>query len=147
MTFEIVTRLRAATPEARGLASFGKRLAAKAPRTRATSVTVCLAGDALVKRLNGAYRGKHRTTDVLSFPAGDERAPDGSLHLGDVVISIPQARRQAAQAGRTPARELRLLLLHGYLHLLGYDHEVDDGTMKRLESRLGARLLPEGRKR
>jgi probable rRNA maturation factor len=147
VTFEIVNRLRAATPEARGLAAFGHRLAGVAPRTRATSVTVCLAGDALVKRLNGAYRGKHRTTDVLSFPAGDEAAPDGSRHLGDVVISIPQTRRQAAREGRAPARELRLLLLHGYLHLLGYDHEVDDGTMKRLESRLAARLLPEGRKR
>jgi probable rRNA maturation factor len=141
VTFEIVSRLRAVTPEARGLEAFARRLAAVAPRTRATSVTVCLAGDALVKRLNGAYRGKQRTTDVLSFPGGDERAPDGSRHLGDVVISIPQARRQAAREGRTPARELRLLLLHGYLHLLGYDHEVDDGTMKRLESRLARRLL------
>jgi len=147
MTFEVVNRLRAATPEARGLEAFGRRLAAAAPRTRATSVTVCLAGDALVKRLNAAFRRQHKTTDVLSFPAGDEAAPDGALHLGDVVISIPQARRQAAREGRSAARELRLLLLHGYLHLLGYDHEVDDGTMKRLESRLSARLLPEGRNR
>ena len=146
MIFEVVDRRRVKTPAARGLAAFGRRVVAAAPQARATSVTVCLAGDALVKRLNGAYRGKHRTTDVLAFPAGGT-APDGTRHLGDVVISVPQARRQALRDGRTLARELRLLLLHGYLHLLGYDHEVDDGRMKRLESRLTRRLLPEGKTR
>ena len=147
MNVDVVDRWRPATPEARGLAAFVRRVAAAAPRSKATSVTVCLAGDALVKRLNGAYRRKHRTTDVLSFPAGGDLSPDGSRHLGDVVISVPQARRQAAREGRSLSRELRLLLLHGYLHLLGYDHEVDDGTMKRLESRLARQLLPEGRRR
>jgi probable rRNA maturation factor len=57
------------------------------------------------------------------------------------VISVPQAARQAGRAGHALARELRLLVLHGYLHLLGYDHEVDDGTMRRLEARLAKRLL------
>jgi probable rRNA maturation factor len=147
MIFEVVDRRRVKTPGARGLAAFGRRVVAAAPRARATSVTVCLAGDALVKRLNGAYRGKHRTTDVLAFPAEGGTAPDGTRHLGDVVISVPQARRQASRDGRPLARELRLLLLHGYLHLLGYDHEVDDGRMKRLESRLARRLLPEGKAR
>ena len=147
MNVDVIDRRRLPTPEARGLAAFARRLAAAAPRSKATSVTVCLAGDALVKRLNGSYRRKHRTTDVLSFPGGGDSAPDGSRHLGDVVISVPQARRQAAREGRSPARELRLLLLHGYLHLLGYDHEVDDGRMKRLESRLARKLLPEGRRR
>ena len=108
---------------------------------------MCLAGDALVRRLNATYRGKYKTTDVLSFPGDARPAPDGSRHLGDIVISVPQARRQAAREGHALERELRLLLIHGYLHLLGYDHEVDDGRMKRLESRLARRLLPEGRSR
>ena len=147
MTVEVVDRQRASRLGAPAIRTFVRRLAAAAPRTRASSVTVCLAGDALVRRLNAAYRGKDKTTDVLSFPAGGEDAPDGSRHLGDVVISVPQARRQADRAGWALAHEVRLLLIHGYLHLLGYDHEVDDGTMKRLESRLARRLLPESRPR
>ena len=118
-----------------------------APKTRASSVTLCLAGDALVRRLNGTYRGKDKTTDVLAFPGDPQPLPDGTRHLGDVVISVPQARRQAARDGRALERELRLLLIHGYLHLLGYDHEVDDGRMKRLESRLARNLLPQDGRR
>jgi probable rRNA maturation factor len=147
MNFEVVDRQRAVRVNCRALAAFGRRLAAAAPRSAASTVTVCLAGDTLVKRLNGTYRGKPKTTDVLAFPADPHPAPDGTRHLGDVVISVPQARRQAAPLGRSVHREIRLLLLHGYLHLLGYDHEVDDGRMRRLESRLAASLLPEGRSR
>ena len=147
MNVDVVVRPRVARLSRPALSAFVRRLASAAPKSPASSVTVCLAGDALVRRLNKAYRGKDKTTDVLSFPSGLERAPDGSRHLGDVVISVPQARRQAAREGRALNRELRLLLIHGYLHLLGYDHEVDDGRMKRLESRLARRLLPEGRKR
>jgi probable rRNA maturation factor len=69
-------------------------------------------------------------TDVLSFPA------DEPGELGDVVIALGVARRQAAQAGHSLATELRVLALHGLLHLLGYDHERDDGQMRRLEQRL-----------
>ena len=145
MTVDVVDRQRTSRLRGRALAAFLRRLATAAPRTRASSVTVCLAGDALVRRLNGTYRGKDKTTDVLAFPGDPRPAADGSRHLGDVVISVPQARRQAAREGRALDREIRLLLIHGYLHLLGYDHEVDDGRMKRLESRLARRLLPEGR--
>ena len=147
MKIDVVDRRRAGHAGGRALAAFLRRLAVAAPRTRASSLTVCLAGDALVRRLNSSYRGKRKTTDVLSFPGDARPAPDGSRHLGDIVISVPQARRQAAHEGRALERELRLLLIHGYLHLLGYDHEVDDGRMKRLELRLARRLLPEGRSR
>jgi probable rRNA maturation factor len=95
----------------------------------AESLGVRFAGDREVRRLNRAYRGKDMPTDVLSFPGEDG-------HLGDILISVPVARRQAAAAGHTVEREIRVLLLHGLLHCLGYDHETDEGEMERLERRL-----------
>lgn len=90
--------------------------------------------DSRVRRLNREYRGKDKPTDVLSFPSDErnERAP----YLGDIVIAAGVARRQARQAGHSLQTELRILALHGLLHLLGYDHGHDDGRMARLEARL-----------
>jgi probable rRNA maturation factor len=102
----------------------------------AGEVALVLAGDRLVHRLNRQYRGKDRPTDVLSFP-GD--GAEGSL--GDIVISLDTAARNARGLGRTLPQELDLLALHGFLHVLGHDHETDDGTMGRIERRLRKRLL------
>jgi probable rRNA maturation factor len=99
-------------------------------------LALVFAGDGVLKRLNGRYRGKDRPTDVLSFPG-----PGGAEGLGDVLISVPAAERNARRLGRTLGQELDVLALHGFLHLLGYDHETDDGTMDRLERRLRLRLL------
>jgi rRNA maturation RNase YbeY len=99
-------------------------------------VALVLSGDRLVHRLNRQYRGKDRPTDVLSFP-GD--GAEGTL--GDIVISLDTAARNARGLGRTLLQELDVLALHGFLHVLGYDHEADDGTMNRLETRLRKRLL------
>ena len=99
-------------------------------------ITLVLAGDGLLRRLNRDFRGKDRPTDVLSFPGGG-----GEAGLGDVVISVPTAERNARGHGRTLRQELDVLALHGFLHVLGYDHETDDGTMDRLEGRLRKRLL------
>jgi len=99
-------------------------------------ITLVLAGDGLLRRLNRDFRGKDRPTDVLSFPGGG-----GEAGLGDVVISVPTAERNARGLGRTLRQELDVLALHGFLHVLGYDHETDDGTMDRLEGRLRKRLL------
>jgi rRNA maturation RNase YbeY len=107
----------------------------------ADSFAVRFTSDREMRRLNFAYRGKDKTTDVLSFPGVP--TPDGN-HLGDVVIAVPTARRQAAEHGHDVARELRTLLLHGVLHCLGHDHETDDGTMERLERRLRRRHLDAG---
>ena len=85
-------------------------------------VTVALVGDAEMRPLNRKYRKQNKTTDVLSFIA-DEALPGGGRLLGDIVISVEQARRQAAQRGKTLKSEMTLLLIHGLLHLLGYDHE------------------------
>ncbi len=105
-------------------------------------VDVLLAGDRTLRRLNREFRGKDKATDVLSFPSPAEVAGE---HAGDLAISIETARRQAREHGHTLRDELRILLLHGVLHLLGMDHETDGGTMALRESRLRARLrLPDG---
>ena len=91
---------------------------------------MALVPDARVRALNRQYRGKDAPTDVLSFPAEEKGL------LGDVVIAVGVASRQAREAGHSLQTELRVLALHGLLHLLGYDHERDDGRMARLERRL-----------
>jgi probable rRNA maturation factor len=93
-------------------------------------MTVAVASDARVRALNRRFRREDTTTDVLSFPS------DEAGYLGDVVISLGVAARQARAAGHSIDTELRVLALHGLLHLLGYDHERDDGQMARLERRL-----------
>jgi probable rRNA maturation factor len=105
---------------------------------KANSFGVRFVDDAEMQRLNHRFRGRDRTTDVLSFPGGESGE---GYHLGDVVIAVPTARRQAAADGRPERREIRTLLLHGVLHCLGLDHEVDDGEMERLEARLRQRWV------
>lgn len=99
-------------------------------------VALVLTGDRAVRTLNARYRGKDKPTDVLSFPG-----PGGEAGLGDIVISVDTAARNARAYGRTLPQELDVLALHGFLHVLGYDHETDDGAMDRLERRLRRRLL------
>ena len=110
-----------------GLAKWLERAAP--PRARG-DVTVALVSDARMRTLNRAFRGKDYATDVLSFPADDE------TFLGDIAIATGVARRQAREAGHALGTELRILALHGLLHLLGYDHERDQGAMRRAEQRL-----------
>jgi probable rRNA maturation factor len=99
-------------------------------------VTLVLAGDGTLRRLNREYRRRDRPTDVLSFTGSG-----GREGLGDIVISVRTAERNARGEGRRLSQELDILALHGFLHLLGYDHETDDGAMDRLEGRLRRRLL------
>ncbi len=104
-------------------------------------ITVLLANDARLKDLNRSFRRKNRPTDVLSFPA----AANGEGAAGDIAISLETAARQAAEHGHTLPEELRILLLHGVLHLAGFDHEVDDGEMRTREQELRKKLkLPVG---
>jgi probable rRNA maturation factor len=104
-------------------------------------VTVLLADDTRLKQLNRAFRGKNKPTDVLSFPA----AENGEGVAGDLAISVETASRQAAEHGHSLEDELRVLILHGMLHLAGYDHEADSGEMREFEAELRARLkLPVG---
>jgi probable rRNA maturation factor len=137
---------------ARGLAGWLRRIA---PAHARGSVNIALVSDTRIRALNRTYRGKNYATDVLSFPAnspprrtqGTRRSnrvlssvsPVSSVvesFLGEIVIARGVARRQAREAGHTELAELKVLALHGLLHLLGYDHERDNGRMRRVEGRL-----------
>ena len=100
-------------------------------------LSLVLCSDAHIQRLNEQWRGKAAPTDVLSFPQEDED------FLGDLVISVPTATRQAAERGTPLGDELRVLMVHGLLHLLGYDHETNDADLAEMaeaEARLLRRL-------
>lgn len=130
-------------------------------------LSVCLVSDRTIAALNAQFRGKRGPTDVLSFRIADQsrgerksahalrhplpgRSSNGHTrtgipremdsYLGDIAISAETARRNARRLGRSVPDELRILILHGVLHLLGYDHEADAGEMDRVESRLRKRL-------
>ena len=105
-------------------------LGSVAPARARGSVSVAIVPDTRVRLLNRQYRKQDAPTDVLSFPSGERG------FLGDIVIAAGVARRQARAAGHSLPTELRVLALHGLLHLLGYDHERDDGRMARFEQRL-----------
>ena len=159
----IVNRQRNVRIPTRDLGEFLSR-ARRALRLPAESVFVCLVTNSEMAHWNRAYRGKAGPTDVLSFPASGSRrkrrkqttqkyqasrrlpsdrnafvsAPDDSAdsYLGDIAIAPMVARRNARRFGRTFAEEMRILILHGMLHLMGYDHETDTGEMDRRERRL-----------
>jgi probable rRNA maturation factor len=111
-----------------------------------TEVSIVVTGQEMVRQLNRDYRGRDEPTDVLSFSAREQAAdapsfilaPDGLSHLGEVIISHPQAALQAGEHGHSLERELSILLIHGLLHLLGYDHEEgdDERRMKAREKEL-----------
>lgn len=119
------------------LRAFAARLA-RALRLGREPFAVALVSDREIARLNRRYRGRPRATDVLSFPASNGHKRSG--YRGDVVISVETARRNARRYGHRVEEEIKLLTLHGVLHLLGYDHETDRGQMARREQRLRRRL-------
>ena len=142
----------------RGLAAW---LAGVAPRGARGAVTIAIVTDARIRQLNRQFRGVDAATDVLSFPAFATASPESasagalarasgprsrpvtrqaaSYELGDIAIARGVASRQARAARHAMSTELRVLALHGLLHLLGHDHETDDGAMARLEARLRRR--------
>lgn len=104
-------------------------------------VTIAFVSDRAMTDLNRMWRGKRATTDVLSFPAEqDEFEKTEGPRLGDVVISVEQAARQAGENQMTFDEEIAQLILHGMIHLCGYDHETDNGEMNRLELKLRKKL-------
>lgn len=102
--------------------------------TRKTELSVTVCNDGYIRELNRDYRGKDKATDVLSFPASDEldeiNYDTGAVILGDIVISIDTAERQAKEYGNTLEREISFLTVHGMLHLLGFDHEISEDEEK-----------------
>ncbi|MEQ1796147.1 MAG: rRNA maturation RNase YbeY [Nitrospira sp.] len=99
-----------------------------------SELSLDLVGDGRMRRLNREYRKKDRTTDVLAFAMRESASPAAAL-LGDVVISVPTAQRQAKEGGRSLSEELAWLLVHGVLHLCGYDHERSDAEARRMKRR------------
>jgi probable rRNA maturation factor len=109
------------------------------------SVTIQLISDDSMARLNEKYRNKPGSTDVLSFPANGARPSRSVEYIGDIAISPETARRNARRFSRSLPEEMRILILHGMIHLAGFDHETDHGEMDRLERRLRKRLEVAGR--
>jgi probable rRNA maturation factor len=107
---------------------------------RGRGLTLLLCGEERIRQLNARFRGQDKVTDVLSFPSSAES--HGREYLGDLAICFHQARKQARELGQTLAEELHFLVLHGVLHLIGYDHESDQGEMlakqKELQRALSA---------
>ena len=106
---------------------------------RRGGVTLLFTGNREMRSLNRKFRGQDRPTDVLSFPSG-ERGHDRK-YLGDIAISVEEAGKYAREVGWRLSEELEFLLIHGVLHLLGHDHEIDGGEMDRVQARLAWRIL------
>lgn len=164
MAIEVVNRQRLAPVERRRVAELAQATLDALHKMGKLAnddacLTIAFVRDQAIRRLNRDYRGRDYATDVLSFPARDEadegqsapgRAEEtgeasedvaAANYLGDIVIATDTATRQAQDAGLTLAREIEELVIHGVLHLCGYDHETDGGEMNRLEVRLRRRLL------
>jgi probable rRNA maturation factor len=133
-------RLRVSVTDGRGRrvrdGGLGRWLESIAPARAHGDVAVALAGDAQVRALNRRYRRTERPCEVLSFPVASALRRKPPETLGDIVIATGVARRQALAAGHSAQTELRVLALHGLLHLLGYDHDGEDDRMARVEARL-----------
>lgn len=141
----VLNRQAVIAVDLRGVRSFVRRVRNEL-KLGGRTFNVCFVDDREIARLNSVYRGKRRPTDVLSFPWSDgRRMPVGAVRewrgfLGEVVISAETARRNARSECHATANEIRWLVLHGVLHLLGYDHERDQGEMTALELALRERL-------
>jgi probable rRNA maturation factor len=128
---------------------FSNNLVASLAEAEGGDFSVAFVSDRRMKELNRFFRGKEWTTDVLSFPheadefeTGQPLMPDGAAltFFGDIVISVEQAQKQAVENGLTLENEIKQLILHGLLHLCGYDHETDDGQMNKRELVLRRKL-------
>ncbi len=112
------------------------------PEADDIEVSLVFTDDSHIEKLNKQYLGREGATDVISFYLDDERTPDGKLILGDIVISVDTAERQAQEQGHSFTEELEMLIVHGMLHLLGYDHEKKE-TFAGNKTQAKRKLLPQ----
>jgi len=131
MSVEVAVLGKAGKASARRLKAKAARVL-KILRRDEAELSLALVGNVEIQELNRRYRRKNEATDVLSFPLGDTPA-QGPAILGDVIISVEKARSQARDRGRTLEEELETLLIHGILHLLGYDHEISPKEARRMQ--------------
>jgi probable rRNA maturation factor len=142
----LFNRQRRVRIDVRHFQPFLERLAAVLGHQE-TDVTITLVSDRTIQALNRRFRGKDGPTDVLSFPAERDSSPwshiagEETPGLGEIVISAEAARRQAGEEGHSLLEEIKFLIIHGTLHLKGFDHETNGGVMIRKEYALRARLL------
>ena len=151
VVIEIANRQRLISIDGANLENLGSAVLKHVLGGDQVALTIAIVRDPAIKKLNHRYRGVNSATDVLSFPANDgvpgasgagrERESFDGDFLGDVLISADTAARQAAGAGITIDREIQELVIHGILHICGYDHETDQGEMNRLEVKLRRKLL------
>jgi probable rRNA maturation factor len=132
---EVVNRQRRLKVDIEAWAAFAKKALSAIGKSE-SSATFAFVSDNRIRQLNRQFRGINKATDVLSFPTGD----GDELNLGDVAISVDTATTQSKENGLSFEEEIAQLILHGLLHLCGYDHETDDGEMNRLELRLRRKL-------
>lgn len=135
---EVVNRQRKVRIDPDRWLSFSEK-ALSAIRKKSGHATIAFVSDRQIKELNRKFRDIDKATDVLSFPAGDETSGE-TANLGDIAISLERAAIQAKENQLTLDEEIAQLILHGLLHLCGYDHETDKGEMNRLELKLRQRL-------
>ena len=137
---DIINRQRARKTNVREFGKFTERALA-ALRSELRDVSIIFVSDTRIRRLNRQFRKKDYATDVLSFPNESEPFEnENQSQLGEIVISVQRAAAQAKENGLTLSNEIEQLILHGLLHLCGYDHETDNGEMNRLELRLRKKL-------
>lgn len=132
---EVVSRQRKRKIDTQAWETFAAR-AADAIGQSGSAATIAFVSDKTIRELNRQFRGIDKATDVLSFPAGDT----DETNLGDIAISVDTAAAQATENGLKFDEEVAQLILHGLLHLCGYDHETDNGEMNRLEVRMRKKL-------
>ena len=132
---EVVNRQRRVPIDTNAWATFATKALAAIGNERA-SATIAFVSDKKIRELNREFRGVDKATDVLSFPAGGP----GERGLGDIAVSVDTAAAQAKENGLKFEKEIEQLILHGLLHLSGFDHETDNGEMNRLELKLRRRL-------
>lgn len=137
MSVDIVNRIKGRKVSVQRVKTKAYRIL-KLLKENHSELSLALVGNGEIRKLNSQYRKKNEPTDVLSFPQEDN-LPKGGRLLGDVIISVEQADIQAREGRKTLDQEIETLLIHGILHLLGYDHEVSPNEarrMKRMETRI-----------
>jgi len=159
VAIDVINKQRLVAIDRQGVCAFAHDTLAALGRA-GQGAAIVFVRDHAIRKLNSEYRGKDSATDVLSFPSEDDTDSVGADiidpviiepgqidHLGDIVISTDTALRQAEEAGHSFEREVSELLIHGILHLCGYDHETDLGEMNSLEMKLRRKLLEGARDR
>lgn len=137
---EVINSQRKIKIETEDFQGFAEQAIEIVPEAKGNSATIAFISDWKMRELNKTFRGKNSTTDVLSFPFEANEFEANENNLGDIVISVEQAKRQAKENNLDLATEIKQLILHGVLHLCGYDHETDNGKMNKIELELREKL-------